>query len=87
MRTREILHILSKSVITRRYLGGVFPRDQLPLHRIQDMPVYYVVNTDPRDRPGKHWLLIFIDRDHTVEFYDSLGRCPDPTIGIYTDFY
>ena len=39
---------------------GVFAHDQVPkLDRSQHRPFALVVNTDPSDKPGKHWLAFF----------------------------
>ena len=39
---------------------GVFVRDQLPtLDRSQRRPFALMVNTDPADWPGAHWLAFF----------------------------
>ena len=36
---------------------GVFARDQVPrLDRSQQRPFALIVNTDPADKPGTHWL-------------------------------
>ena len=40
----------------------------------------FIINTDPHDKPGKHWAAIYIDaRDtpgssNSLEYFDSFGR-------------
>lgn len=36
-----------------------------------------VFNTDPHDKPGQHWISMFIDLDDPeIAFFDSFGKCP-----------
>ena len=40
----------------------------------------FIINTDPHDKPGKHWAAVYIDaRDtpgssNSLEYFDSFGR-------------
>ena len=36
-----------------------------------------VVNTDPADKPGQHWVAIYITREGVGEYFDSYGRPPN----------
>ena len=57
---------------------GVFARDQLPpLGRSQHRPFALVVNTDPTDKPGAHWLAFFASATKPLEMFDSYGLPPD----------
>ena len=60
----------------------VFARDQVPpLDRAQRRPFALVVNTDPADKPGAHWLAFFASADgataEPLEMFDSYGLSPD----------
>ena len=59
---------------------GVFAHDQVPkLDRSQRRPFALVVNTDPSDKPGKHWLAFFAPAEPTaapLEMFDSYGFSP-----------
>ena len=56
----------------------------VPIDRVSDLDpgnkkrISFVMNTDPSEKPGKHWVAIYIDglRDMTVEYYDSYARAP-----------
>ena len=77
------------SCLASRMLGdtgvqwlGVFARDQLPpLGRSQHRPFALVVNTDPADKPGAHWLAFFASAAgptaEPLEMFDSYGLPPD----------
>jgi len=54
-----------------RDFDGVFSIDTLP-----DDPRLLVCNTDPSNKPGRHWIAIYI-RDGRGEFLDSFGRRPN----------
>ena len=53
---------------------GVFPSDRLPLSVPQ--PSCLIVNTDPSDQPGAHWLAIYVDKDGVIDYFDSYGIPP-----------
>lgn len=40
-----------------------------------------IFNTDPHNKPGVHWVSVFIDnRNKIVDFFDSLGNSPNKNI-------
>lgn len=75
MDTREITHILTRDRFTQPYFRGVFACDQLPKQYLP-RPSLLVVNTDPSDKPGQHWVGIYITRDGVGEYFDSYGGRP-----------
>ena len=46
--------------VSRSILGGVLASDELP-HR-------YIVNTDPSNMPGQHWIVIYIGEN--VDYFN-----------------
>ena len=38
---------------------GTIPFDRLPKFPVKNKPRAYIVNTDPPDKPGQHWLAIW----------------------------
>ena len=60
---------------------GVFARDQVPkLDRSQRRPFALVVNTDPSDKPGTHWIAFFASAEPNaapLEMFDSYGLSPE----------
>ena len=40
------------------------------------LPASYVFNTDPRSKPGRHWVALFIDKRRNGFFFDSFGLKP-----------
>lgn len=55
----------------RGIFQGVFSIDTLP-----NKPRLLVCNTDPSNKPGKHWIAIFVDSKQRGEYFDSFGRKP-----------
>lgn len=59
---------------------GVYARDELP-KSITEWPAALVVNTDPRSKPGRHWVAFFLRDRHTIEYFDPYGIRP-----LYSEF-
>ena len=73
MNSLDIYKILSRDPLTARYFVGVFPADRIPpLKKTAVM----VVNTDTHDKPGRHWIALFVRDKNTLEFFDSYGLSP-----------
>ena len=73
MDTREISDILKRDRFTKHHFRGVFACDQLP-KQYMPRPSALVINTDPADKPGQHWVAIYITRDGVGEYFDSYGK-------------
>ena len=75
MNSLEISSILKRDRFTKHFFRGVFACDQLPKQFVPH-PSAIVINTDPADKPGEHWLAIYITRDGVGEYFDSYGLRP-----------
>jgi len=73
MNTNEIVNVLSTECGLGISFAGVFPCDRLPLS-IQN-PGAVICNTDPHDKPGAHWVAMYVDGD-VGEYFDSYGLPP-----------
>jgi hypothetical protein len=53
--------------------------------KIKQIPYLGIIfNTDSHDKPGSHWLAVFIDNTHkTVDYFDSLGKLPNKNIASF----
>ena len=56
------------------FIGTFAQNDLIKLRRVQ-LPFSLVVNVDYSDKPGSHWLSIYVSR-HNIEVFDSLGFDP-----------
>ena len=52
------------------YFYGTVACDRLPSFVNREGPTAYIVNTDPRDKPGKHWIALWT-HDNVCEILDS----------------
>lgn len=77
MNTKQLEDILTRDRYTRDSFLGVFPSDALPSERLARRPLSLIVNTHPHDRPGEHWLAIYLPDDEGAEFFDSYGFSPE----------
>ena len=57
-----------------RFFAGVFASDCIPVRFT--LPASLIVNTDPANESGEHWIAIHIrDKDH-ADYYDPIGFPP-----------
>jgi len=74
MNTNQILKCIREDSILNTQCSGVFALDKiLPL---DGFPTCCIVNTDPHNHPGSHWVAVFIDHDRNGDYFDSYGRKP-----------
>ena len=73
MNSREIRSIL-RSKLGSSFLG-VFASDQVP-EKVETLPAALVVNTDPSNKPGTHWVAVYIDSNNSADYFDSYGLKP-----------
>jgi hypothetical protein len=59
---------------------GVYSSDTLPT-----TPRLLVCNTDPKWKPGKHWIAIYVDKNGCGEYFDSFGVPPNKHFEGYLD--
>ena len=71
----EIKNILLNDHVVRRQFGGIYAADTAP-ETFSRRPVFFVINTDKHDQPGKHWVLMYFPKTGYPEFFDSFGREP-----------
>ena len=70
--TGQLNSVLSRALGSA--FGGTYPRDLIP-HRLRPYERAIVVNTDPHDQPGTHWVCVYVVPP-VVEYFDSYGLKP-----------
>lgn len=45
-----------------------------------------IINLDDSSKPGSHWVALYIDKNSSVEYYDSFGREPTKTFLKHLQF-
>jgi hypothetical protein len=78
MDSRQIYSILCWDKDTSDSFLGVYPSDLLPLTNMPKNSAL-VFNTDPQDKPGQHWIAVYVDKGGKGEYFDSYGLPLWPT--------
>ena len=74
MNTLEIDAILRDDRRTAKVFKGVYASDELPARTSIDS--LFVCNTDPSDRPGTHWIVVYVEYKRKSDYFDSFGTAP-----------
>ena len=61
MNTFQLAQFLTKDPFTKRSFAGVYACNQLSSTEINEYPRLFVVNTDPMELPGTHWIMIYFN--------------------------
>ncbi len=77
MNTNQLLKCIRTDAILNSQCAGVYPLDKIP--KPNGVPECIIVNLDQHNKPGSHWIAIFIDPDGIGEYFDSYGRMPRKT--------
>ena len=75
MNSLQIVNIHKNDPFTKT----VSPSDRLP-HGIRTKPRGYILNTDPSNKRGSHWVAMYLMEHGKGEYWDSYGEAP----GLYT---
>ena len=71
----EIDLLVSRLLNGVRWLG-VFARDELPELSREIRPWCLILNTDPKNQPGTHWLALYAPIAGGIKLFDSFGLSP-----------
>ena len=74
--TFQLAQVLTKDPLTIGSFAGVYACDQLSSIEIDKYLKSFVVNTDPLELPGAHWIAIFFNEQMKGEFFDSYRKLP-----------
>ena len=68
----QLDHLASMHPQLSRVFYGTVPCDRLPKTLPEEGRTAYIVNTDPHDQPGKHWIAMWT-YDNVCEVMDNYG--------------
>ena len=71
----EIKCLVSRLVVGVRWLG-VFARDELLDLTRESRPWCFILNSDPKDQPGTHWLAFYAPKAGPIKLFDLFGFSP-----------
>uniref|UniRef100_A0A915CLR9 Netrin receptor UNC5 n=1 Tax=Ditylenchus dipsaci TaxID=166011 RepID=A0A915CLR9_9BILA len=74
MNSLTIEKFLSRNTVTKQTYVGCYPADKIP--KLSFFPHCMVVNTDPSQKDGTHWVAVYVVSADQVEYYDSFGVWP-----------
>src|SRR5215469_5974978 len=77
MNNRELERTINSNSLLKQHLITICPADGLPAKITSKLPGYIIVNSDPINQSGSHWLLCFINSRSPILFFDSYGQCPE----------
>ena len=85
MDTLQIERLLKKDLRTKNIFKKVCALDQLEK---PTFPSGYVINSDPNNEPGEHWVAVYFEKRGRGEYFDSYRLSPT-LIGLksYMDAY
>jgi len=66
----QLDHLATADVILKPYFYGTVACDRLPSRPYKKEPRGNIVNTDPHDRPGWHWLALWTHSGNVCEVMD-----------------
>lgn len=81
MDTREITYILKSHPKCRDTVLGAVPSDGIP--DLDLFPYAVVINTEPHNDRGRHWVAVYVESKDVVEFFDSYGDLPNSNIASF----
>ena len=78
MNGRHIRDLLIKDWSVKQIFRGVFSSDGLPKQVRKGVAHAFVINTDPHDKPGTHWVAVYVSAFGRATYFDSFGMSPFP---------
>ena len=78
MDTIQINEILRRCTETKQFYMGCYPCDQIPM--IDKYPTSLVLNLEPINSIGSHWVALVFDNPFHVYYFDSMGEAPNSCI-------
>lgn len=76
MNTYQLQCVIDCDANMKRKIIGVYAADEIPKEN-HTLPYGFIVNTDPINLPGRHWIACFITDKNILETFDSYGNSPD----------
>ena len=76
MDTNELNNLSLNKLLIREYYAAIYPSDKLPNTLLPFS--FYILNLDPSDKPGSHWILISTFQcPKYVDYICSFGSKPE----------
>ena len=82
--TRDLEDMIMQDPVAYSCFLDVFASNELP-SKILSYPSGLIDNTDPNNKPGQHWVAMFLEEDKE-ELFDSYGLPPNFNTDHFTKF-
>ena len=69
----QLISVIESDPISKFSFQGCFASNEIP--KIQKNK-FIILNTDPSEKQGEHWTVLFRENEDLYEFFDSLGLSP-----------
>ena len=69
----QLISVIESDPISKFSFQGCFASNEIP--KIQKNK-FIILNTDPSEKQGEHWTVLFRENEDLYEFFDSLGQSP-----------
>ena len=76
MHSRQLRWILSGDKFTKLSFRGVYATDEIKSIKTVSFPSSFVVNLNPSNKPGSHWVAVYFDKNGVGKYFDSFGSYP-----------
>ena len=86
MNSQEIEVFLEKVIQGKFHFDIISENEACGKIKINNKPMFLIVNTEPSWLPGEHWLVFYFPKDDVPEFFDSFGHEPSYYSYHFTDF-
>lgn len=75
MNTHQLQCAIDCDVKMNVKIIGTYSADNIP-NKPHTLPFGFIVNTDPHNLPGQHWIAFYADEHGVLEAFDSFGISP-----------
>jgi hypothetical protein len=69
----QLSNIISNDILTSRMFLGCYASDEIPIFKNK---TFAIINTDPANKVGSHWTVLYKGVGNDYEFFDPLGKPP-----------
>ena len=61
MDSNQLNRVMKSDRMGSIFFRGVFPADRFRDQTVAKLPNGYIINTDPSDEPGSHWVAVYVN--------------------------
>ena len=85
MNSDQLMCVIKERFCLSMIARKIYSPDTLPQY-ISFFPCAYIVNTDPSNLPGEHWIVFWLEDAVTSEYFDSFENLPETYSSSFAGF-